>query len=60
MSLFAYKHPLAAAQIREIEDPYVDGISEEQERLNRAFVQSVLGEDAELKDLTSVRIVTEL
>jgi hypothetical protein len=60
MSLFAYKHPLAAAHITEIEDPYVDGISEEQERLNRAFVQSVLGEDAELKDLTAVRIVTEL
>ncbi len=60
MSLFAHKHPLAASQITEIEDPYIDGISEEQERLNRAFVLSVLGEDADLKDLTSVRIVTEL
>ena len=60
MSLFAHKHPLAALQITEIKDPYVDAISEEQDRLNRAFVQAILGEDADLKDLSAVRIVTEL
>jgi hypothetical protein len=38
----------------------VDAISEEQDRLNRAFVESVLGENADLKDLSAVRIVTEL
>jgi hypothetical protein len=38
----------------------VDAISKEQERLNKAFVMSVLGEDVDLNDLTGVRIVTEL
>jgi len=60
MSFFAHSSPEVARALEEIEDPYVDGISEEQERLNRAFVLSVLGEEVDLKDLTAVRIVTEL
>lgn len=60
MSLFAHKYPIAAQKLSKIEDPYFEPISEEQERLNRAFVESVLGEEADLKDLTAVRIVTEL
>jgi hypothetical protein len=60
MFLFAHKHPDEAEQIAEIKNPYVDAISKEQERLNKAFVMSVLGEDVDLNDLTGVRIVTEL
>jgi len=60
MSLFAHKHPDEAEQIAQIGNPYVDAISKEQERLNKAFVMSVLGEDVDLNDLTGVRIVTEL
>lgn len=60
MSLFASQNPRMAQRLDEIGDPFKDAIFEEQERLNRTFVQSVLGDDLDLKDLTAVRIVTEL
>ena len=60
MSLFASQNPHMAQRLKEIGNPYESAISEEQDRINRAFVTYVLGEDAELEGLAAVRIVTEL
>lgn len=60
MSLFASLNPRMEQRLNEIGNPYEDAIFEEQDRINRAFVTCVLGEDAELEGLTAVRIVTEL
>lgn len=60
MSLFASQNPHMAQRLNEIGDPYEEAISDEQDRLNRAFVMSVLGDDVDLEELVDVRIVTEL